>query len=325
MGPMLRAVAQRVGASLVVLVVVSIMTFVVLRVLPGNPALLALGLEATSERVSALSEAMGLDEPLPVQYVSWMGGVLTGDWGTSSMYGTPVLGVIAGTLPVTFALAAYAMVLALAVSVPLGVLSALKPGSAVDVVARTAMQLGTAAPAFWLAILLMLLFAGELGWFPVSGFVPFSESVGGALRSLTLPAVVLAVGESGVLIRTVRSSTMSALARDCMLSAQVKGLTRVRTVAVYALRSALVAPLTVAGMQLAKLVGGTAVVESVFALPGLGRLLLTAVEQRDLMLVQGIVLFATTAVVLVTLVVDLLVMAAEPQVRRADAEGGERP
>lgn len=322
---MLKAVAQRVGAALVVLVVVSIMTFVVLRVLPGNPATLVLGLEATPERVAALSEAMGLDDPLPEQYLSWMGGVLTGDWGTSRLYGSPVLGVIAGALPVTVALAVYAMALALLVSVPLGVFSALRPGSAVDAVARTVMQLGAAAPAFWLAILLMLLFAGELGWFPVSGFTPFSESVGGALRSLTLPAVVLAVGECGVLIRTVRSSTMSALARDCMLSAQVKGLSRARTVAVYALRSALVAPLTVAGMQLAKLVGGTAVVESVFALPGLGRLLLTAVQQRDLELVQGIVLFVTVAVVLVTLVVDLLVMVAEPQVRRADAEGGGRP
>ncbi len=322
---MLKAVAQRVGAALVVLVVVSIMTFVVLRVLPGNPAALVLGLEATPERVAALSEAMGLDDPLPEQYLSWMGGVLTGDWGTSRMYGAPVLGVIAGALPVTLALAVYAMALALLVSVPLGVFSALRPGSAVDAVARTVMQLGSAAPAFWLAILLMLLFAGELGWFPVSGFTPFSESAGGALRSLTLPAVVLAVGECGVLIRTVRSSTMSALVRDCMLSARVKGLSRVRTVAVYALRSALVAPLTVAGMQLAKLVGGTAVVESVFALPGLGRLLLTAVQQRDLELVQGIVLFVTVAVVLVTLVVDLLVMVAEPQVRRADAEGGERP
>lgn len=319
---MLRAVAQRVGAALVVLVVVSIMTFVVLRVLPGNPATLVLGLEATPERVAALSEAMGLDEPLPQQYVSWMAGVLTGDWGTSRMYGAPVLGVIAGALPVTLALAVLTMVLALAVSVPLGVLSALRPGSAVDAVARTVMQLGAAAPAFWLAILLMLAFAGGLGWFPVSGFVPFSQSVPGALNSLVLPAVALAAGECGVLIRTVRSSTMSALARDCMLSARVKGLTRARTVAAYALRGALVAPLTVAGMQLAKLVGGTAVVESVFALPGLGRLLLTAVEQRDLELVQGIVLLVTAAVVVVTLVVDLLAMVAEPQIRRAEGDGG---
>ena len=321
---MLRAVAQRIGAALAVLTVVSVAVFLALRVLPGNPATLVLGLEATPERVAALSAAMGLDDPLPEQYHAWVGGVLSGDWGTSRMYGAPVLEVIAGALPATLALAAYAMALALLVSVPLGVLSALRPGSVGDVVARTVMQLGAAAPAFWLAILLMLLFAGGLGWFPVSGFTPFSEGVGPALRSLTLPAVALAAGECGVLIRTVRSSAMSALARDCMLSARVKGLSRSRTVALYVLRSALVAPLTVAGMQLAKLVGGTAVVESVFALPGLGRLLLTAVEQRDLELVQGIVLLVTAAVVLVTLVVDLLVMAAEPRVRRAEeGEGGE--
>lgn len=311
--------AQRIGAALVVLAVVSVLTFIALRVVPGNPATLILGLEASPDAVEALSEAMGYNDPLPEQFSAWIGGVLSGDWGTSRTYGAPVTEVIAGALPVTVALALYATLLALAVAVPLGVFSALRPGSPVDVVARTLMQVGAAVPGFWLAILLMLLFAGELGWFPVNGFVPFSQSVAGALRSLTLPAAALAAGECGLLIRTVRSSTMSALERDCMLSARVKGLPRVRAVVSYALRSALVAPLTVAGVQLAKLVGGTAVVESVFALPGLGRLLLTAVEQRDLELVQGVVLFVTVAVVVVTLAVDLLTMAAEPQVRRAEA------
>ena len=312
---MVKVVAQRIGTALAVLFVVSLVTFCALHVLPGDPALLMLGLEASPDKVAALREAMGLNRPLPEQYIDWLAGMVRGDWGTSSMYGAPVLEVMVTTLPVTLALAAYAMVIALVVSVPLGVMSALRPGTFVDGFARTLMQLGAAAPGFWLAVLAMLFFAAHLGWFPVSGYMPFSQSVGGGLRSLTLPAVVLAAGECGVLIRTVRTSVMSALERDCMLSAQVKGLTRGRTVVVYALRSALVAPLTVAGMQLAKLVGGTAVIESVFALPGLGRLLIAAVEQHDVMLVQGIVVFVTVAVVLVTLLADLLVMAAEPAVR----------
>lgn len=319
---MLKAVAQRVGAACAVAAVVSVLTFVALRVIPGDAAVLVLGLDASPENLAALRASMGLDEPLPRQFASWLGGVLSGDWGVSRTYGAPVLEVILNALPVTLGLAVYAMLLALVVAVPLGVFSALHPGSPVDAFARTVMQLASAAPGFWVAILLMLLFAGHLGWFPVSGYAPASEGLGTCVCSLTLPAVTLAVGECGVLIRTVRSSMLTALRRDCMLSAELKGLSRARTVAAYALRSAAVAPLTVAGLQLAKLAGGTAVVESIFALPGLGRLLLTAVQQRDLLLVQGTVLFVTLAVVLVTLVVDLLVMAADPGVRRQQRAGG---
>lgn len=320
---MVRTVLQRVATALAVLLVVSVVTFAAVRVLPGDAATLVLGLDGTPETVAALSAAMGLDAPLLEQYLGWVAGVLQGDWGTSRSFGLPVTEVIASALPVTLALAAYAMLLACLVAVPLGVAAALRPGGAADAVARVVAQLASAAPGFWVAVLLMLFFAGTLGWFPVSGYTPFLQDPLQSLRSLTLPAVALAVGECGVLVRTVRSSTMSALARDCMLSAQVKGLSSFRTVVVYALRSALVAPLTVAGLQLAKLVGGTVVVESVFALPGLGRLLLTAVEQRDLMLVQGIVLLVTAAVVLVSLLVDLLVMAADPQVRRVGSQGGD--
>lgn len=311
-----KVVAQRIGVAFAVLFAVSLVTFWALHVLPGDPAILMLGLEATPEKVEALREAMGLNRPLPEQYIDWLAGLVQGNWGTSSMYGAPVLEVMATALPVTLALAIYAMLVALVVSIPLGVFSALRPGGVVDAVARTLMQLGAAAPGFWLAILAMLLFSVQLGWFPVSGYVPLGEDFWGAVRCLTLAAFVLAAGECGVLIRTVRSSVMAALNRDCMLSAQVKGLTRTRTIIVYALRSALVAPLTVAGMQLAKLMGGTAVIESIFALPGLGRMLISAVERHDVMLVQGIVVFVTVTVVLVTLLSDVLVMVADPSVRR---------
>lgn len=312
---MLKAMAQRVGAAAAVLFVVSLLTFAALHLLPGDPAVLVLGLEGTPEKVAALREAMGLNDPLPKQYASWLVGLVQGDWGMSRVYGIPVLDAIGGALPVTFELAAYAMLLALLVSVPLGVFAALRPGGPVDALARTLAQLASAAPGFWLAVLFMLFFAGTLGWFPVSGYTALRDDPLACIRSLTLAATVLAVGECGVLIRTVRSSVMTALGRDCMLSAEAKGLTRFRSIFVYAVRGALVAPLTVAGLQLAKLVGGTAVVESVFALPGLGRLLLTAVEQRDIELVQGIVVVVTIAVVLVSLATDLIIMAVQPSVR----------
>lgn len=315
------AILKRLGSGLVVLFVVTLLTFVVLHVIPGDAATLALGTDATAERLAAMRASMGTDRPLPEQYLDWIGGVLTGDWGTSSMYGAEVWGVIAPTLGVTVALALYATLIAVVVALVLGCAAALRPGSLIDGVARVVMQLASAVPAFWLGILLMLLFAAQLGWFPVSGYVPLTQDFWGGVRSLTLPALALAAGECGVLVRVVRSSVLSSLSRDYMLATQVKGLTRARAVVAYALRGALVAPLTMAGMQLAKLLGGTVVVESVFALPGLGRLLLTAVEQRDVMLLQGIVLFVTCAVVLVSLLVDVAVMLADPSVRKGSAEG----
>ena len=315
------AILKRLGAGVVVLFVVTLVTFCVLHVIPGDAATLALGTDATAERLAAMRAAMGTDRPLPEQYFDWIGGVLTGSWGTSSMYGSDVWGVIAPTLGVTLALAVYATLIAVVVSLVLGCAAALRPGSLVDGVARVVMQLGSAVPAFWLGILLMLAFSARLGWFPVSGYVPLTQDFWGGVRSLTLPALALAAGECGVLVRIVRSSVLTSLGRDYMLATQVKGLSRGRAVVAYALRGALVAPLTMAGMQLAKLLGGTVVVESVFALPGLGRLLLTAVEQRDVMLLQGIVLFVTCAVVVVSLLVDVAVMAADPAVRKGSTGG----
>lgn len=303
---MLNRLGKRLGSAVAVLFVVSLLTFCALHVVPGDTATLILGTDATQEALDQLRASMGLDRSLPEQYFSWIYGVCTGDWGTSRTYSAPVWDVIASTLPVTLALAVYATAMALVAALVLGCVSALRPGGAVDVVSRTIMQLAGAVPGFWLAVLCMLLFAARLGWFPVSGCVSFADDPVGCVRSLTLPASVLACGELGVLIRTVRSCVMDALQQEYMLATQVKGLTRARTVLTYVLRTSLSAPITVAGLQMAKLVGGTAAVERVFALPGLGNLLLVAVEQRDVMLVQGIVVFVTLAVVLVNLAVDLL-------------------
>lgn len=322
---MFGAIARRVGAALVVMLVVSLVTFIVLHVVPGDPAVLELGLDATPDKLEALREAMGVNDPLPEQYLRWIGGALTGDWGESSMYGIGVWDAITPAIPITVALAIYATLIALIISLVLGVAAALKPGSAIDIFARTIVQIGSAIPGFLLAILLMLAFGLHLGWFPVSGYVAFSEDALGWLKSLTLPALALAIGECGALVRIVRSSMLSSLNRGYMLSTKVKGLTRFRSVVVYALRGALVAPLTVTGVQLTKLLGGAIIVENVFALPGLGRMLLTSVQNRDVMLLQGIVLFITACVVIVSLIADILVAVVDPAVRHttsSEADNG---
>ena len=318
---MLGVVAKRLGAAFAVALVVSLLTFVALHAIPGDAAVLQLGLDASPEKLETLRKAMGTDRPLPLQYVDWIGGVLAGDWGQSSVYGRGVIEVIASALPTTVALAVYATLMALVVAVPLGVASALHPGSLADVVARTVMQAGAAMPSFLLAVLLTVTLGLGSDLFPVSGLASPDEGLGGYLLSLTLPAIALSLGECGLLVRTVRSSTIASFSRDYMLSARIKGLSGLRTRLAYGLRGACVAPLTVVGVQLAKLLGGTAVVESVFALPGLGRLLITSVEQRDVMLMQGIVLLVTLVVVAVSALVDLAVMAVDPRVRASSAGG----
>lgn len=290
----------------------------VLLCIPGDPAQLILGVEATPEKVEALRASMGLDRPWYVQYMHWIQGVLTGNWGTSYLYGENVWTLICQRLPVTFSVALLSMAAALVVSAILGILAALKKGSPMDLLSRTVMQIGGAVPSFWLAMLFMLLFSSYLGWFPVTGYTAPGENFGAFLKCIALPSLVLAIGELGILIRIVRSSMLTALQQDFMMSANVKGLPPARAIVHYALRSAIIAPITISGMQLAKLLGGTVIVETIFALPGIGRLMLTAVEQRDIILLQGIVLFITSMVVLVSLVTDLAVMAANPTIRTGE-------
>lgn len=315
---MLKLLVRRLLSALAVLFVVSFITFVVLLCIPGDAAQLVLGVDATPEKVAALREAMGLNEPWYIQYLDWIGGVLRGDWGTSYVYGENVWTLLCQRLPVTFSVALLSMLIAVVLSAVLGILAALKKDSPLDILARTVMQLGGALPSFWLAMLFMLFFASYLGWFPITGYTPMSEGFGACLRSIALPSVVLAIGELGILIRIVRSSMLTALDQDFMLSARVKGLPPRAAIVRYALRSAVIAPITISGMQLAKLLGGTVIVETIFALPGIGRLMLTAVEQRDITLLQGIVLFITSMVVLVSLVTDLIVMAVNPAIRTGE-------
>lgn len=308
-------VINRVKSSIVVLLVVSIITFVVLMIIPGDPAQLILGTEATPEMVQQLHAAMGLDRPLHEQYVGWLLNLLKFDMGTSYVYGESVAELIISSLPVTFSISIFAMLMAVVTAFIFGMLSAIKKDSFIDYFSRSIMQLGTAIPSFWIGMVFIVYFGLRLKIFPVSGFVPYSESFLGFIKSITLPSVVLAIGEIGILLRIVRSSMLDSLKQDYMDMAKVKGLSSRKIYVKYALRGALIAPLTIIGMQFAKLAGGTVVVETIFALPGIGRLVLTAVEHRDIVLLQGLVMFITTIVIFITLIVDVLIMFINPRIK----------
>jgi peptide/nickel transport system permease protein len=306
---------NRIKGAVIVLFLVSIITFMVLMILPGDPAQLILGTEATPDMVKDLHVSMGLDKPYYMQYGSWLIDFLRFDMGESYLYGESVSLLILNCLPVTLSIALFSMIIATLVAFIFGVLSSVKKDSFIDYFSRSIMQLGTAIPSFWIGMVFVVFFGLRLKWFPISGYVPASENFIKFLKSITLPSVVLAIGEFGLLLRIVRSSMQESISQDYMEMARVKGLSLISIYFKYALRGAMVAPLTIIGMQFAKLVGGTTVVETVFALPGLGRLVLTAVEHRDIVLLQGLVMFITTFVILITLVVDILIMFINPRIK----------
>lgn len=297
---MLKYALKRLASALVILLVVSMITFMVLRMIPGDPAQLMLGTEASAELLETLRENMGLNRPLLEQYLLWIGGVLRGDMGRSYYFGEDVALLIAQRLPVTLWLAFFSVLSAFALAIVLGVLSATKKGSRLDIFNRMVIALGGSIPGFWLGMMLISLFSVRFGLFPISGLDQ------GFVRGLLLPMIVLSMGELGTMMRIVRSSILSALQDDAMWSVRVRGLPPRIRLFKYALRSAMIQPITLAALEVGKLFGGTTIVETLFALPGVGRLLLVAVEQRDLILLQGVVLYITSVVVVISFFTDLL-------------------
>ena len=315
---MLRYVINRVKSSIVVLFAVSIITFFVLMIIPGDPAQLILGTDATPEMIKDLHAAMGLDKPLYQQYAGWLSDLLKLDMGKSYVYGESVRTLILKALHVTLSIAVFAMIIATAFAFLLGILSAVKKNSFIDYFSRSIMQLGTAIPSFWMGMVFIFYFGLRLKIFPVSGFVSMGSSLTGFIKSITLPSIVLAIGEIGTLLRIVRSSMLDSLKQDYMDMAKIKGLSSWKIYMKYALRGALIAPITIIGMQFAKLAGGTVVVETIFALPGIGRLVLTAVEHRDIVLLQGLVMFITSTVIFISLTVDILIMLINPRIKSVE-------
>jgi peptide/nickel transport system permease protein len=300
----------------VVLAGVSVLVFSLIHLVKGDPTRLALGTRYSQESYDALRERNGLDLPLVEQYFRWAGRALTGDLGVSFRSGEPVTALIAERLPATLTLAVAAIVLALLIAIPLGTVSALRPRSIVDRIATVISQIGISVPDFWLAIVLILVFAGTLGWLPTGGYVPLTEDPLGWAERLILPAVATGVVSGSVLTRFVRSSVLEALGSDHVRTAQAKGLPERQVFGWHVLRNALLPLVTVTGVQLAYLLSGVVVVEIVFSWPGLGQLALQAVKARDYPVLQGAILLFALVFLVINLLVDLLYSRIDPRIRR---------
>lgn len=316
---MLSFAGRRLLYLVPVLLAVTLLTFLIAALLPGDLAVAILADEATPAKVAALRHQLGLDQPLVWQYAQWLGGVLQGDFGRSLRTGEPVLSAILARLPITLELLALAEFLALAIAVPVGILCAARSGGLFDRVA-TGIAFGKlSVPGFMAAIVLIFLFSVQLRLLPATGYVPLSDSIAGNLRSFVMPAATLAIGEWPVLMRVLRSDMIATLQEDYIAMAKAKGLRRQRILLVHALKPSSLTLVTVTGINIGRLIGGAVVVETIFALPGVGRLMIGAINTRDFVIVQGVVLFVATAFVLVNFVVDLLYGVLDPRIRHGRA------
>lgn len=312
---MLRYIVWRLASLLATLLVASLVVFVVIEVVPGDPASYMLGLNAQPETVAALRSELGLDKPKAARYVSWVGGMLQGDFGQSYTYRTEVAGMIADRLWISLPLALYALCLTLLIAFPAGLLAASNRGGAVDTVVMGFTQLGIAIPNFWFALMLVLFFAVNLGWFSAGGFAGWEAGALAGLKSLTLPAVALALPQAAILTRVMRSSLLDVMHEDYIRTARAKGLSQRQALMQHALRNALIPVLTIIGLQFSFLIAGAIIIENVFFLPGLGRLIFQSIAQRDLIVVESVVMLLVFAVVVVTFVVDITYAWADPRLR----------
>jgi len=291
------------------------LAFVTLLIIPGNPAQIILGIDASPSAIAAVERALGLDLPPAVRYARWLSDLLRFDLGTSLVYGVPVWSLIAERLRVTLPLTAMALALAIAVGVPLGLFAARRRGSAADLFATAFAQIGIATPSFWLGIFLILVFAVNLRWLPAGGFTPWSQSPGRAFMSLILPAVALGLARAASLTRVVRSAALEVLSADYIRTARAKGVPEGLIVRRHVLRNALISVATVVSMEVAQLLAGAIIVETVFTLPGLGTLVLNAVSNRDFPLVQGIVVCMACVILSLSLITDILYAYLDPRIR----------
>ena len=312
---MLTYTIRRLISLAVSLVLISLLIFTVMRIIPGDPAQMMLGTEAEPETLEILRDKLGLDEPLFVQYFSWVRGVLTANLGDSLRYNVPISGLISSRLLVTAPLAVIATLLSVLVGVPAGLYAGTHRNQIGDYGVIIFSQIGLAVPAFWFGILLMLIFAVQLNWFSAGGFIPWTESVSGAFKSLILPAVALGIIRAAVIARLSRSALLEVLHHDYIRTARSKGLVEHVILYKHALRNALIPIITIIGMQFAALLAGTIIIENVFYLPGLGRLAFQAISQRDFPVVQDIVLLIAVMVVGMNLLVDLTYMLLDPRIR----------
>jgi len=306
---------KRLLQMLLALIGVSIVVFALMHIVPGDPVRVALGTRFDQELYDSLRQRLGLDRPLVEQYFSWLRGALSGDLGVSFRNGQPVTALILERLPATMTLAFAALLIALLVAIPAGIISAVKSGTALDYTVSAASQVGISMPDFWAGVMYILLFSLALGWLPSSGFTPISESFTGWLSHLILPALTVGLISGSIITRFVRSAVLEALNQDYVLTARSKGLSEWQIVRRHVLPNAWIPIVTVVGLQLGFLLGGVVVVEVIFAWPGLGRLALIAVKDRDFTVLQGAVLYIAFMFLLINLVVDIVYAFLDPRVR----------
>jgi peptide/nickel transport system permease protein len=308
--------AGRLVSLIASLIVASIIIFLVLEVLPGDPAQFILGINAQPDTLAALRTQLGLDGSAIARYFSWVFGMLQGDLGISYTYRVPVGDLVTQRIGVSVPLALYALTLTVLIAFPAGILAAARHNSRTDVAVMGATQLGVAIPNFWFAILLVLFFAVTLRWFSAGGFPGWDKGFWVGMRALTLPAVALALPQASILARVMRSSLLDTMSEDYMRTARAKGLTRGQVMWRHAVRNALIPVLTIVGLQFSFLLAGAIIIENVFFLPGLGRLIFQGITQRDLIVVKSVVMLLVCAVIVVNFLVDLSYVVIDPRLRR---------
>ena len=306
---------KRIIIAALTLVLASIVVFAVMEILPGDPARLMLGMNASAEQVEVLRDQMGLNAPLVLRYLHWAAGLLSLDFGRSYTYSVPVIDLVRERVVVSLPLALIALALSTIIAIPVGVFSASRQGRAGDTLAMGAAQLGVAVPNFWFALMLIYLFAVWLRLVPAGGFPGWSAGIWTALKSLLLPAVALALPQAAILARVARSALIEVLNEDYIRTARAKGLPYRAVLWRHALRNAMIPVLTILGLQFAFLLAGTIIIENVFYLPGLGRLIFQAITQRDLIVVESIVMLLVAAVILINLIVDFSYAIVDPRLR----------
>jgi peptide/nickel transport system permease protein len=314
-----RYVARRLLLVIPVMLIVSLLSFSLILLVPGDPAVTIAGQSATREQIAAIRDQLGLDRPVVVQYMSWLGHALTGDFGNSLSTGQPVVGSILDRLPVMLSLAAGALVIAVILGFPAGVAAAVRRDGVVDRLLGVGAATGLALPSYFVGMLLIILVALNLGWLPPTGYTPIATDPVDWLAHIVLPCIALGLVPAAVLARQLRGAMVTALDQDYVRTADAKGLLRQKVVYKHALKNAAIAPLTALGTQFALVVGGSVVVEQVFGIPGLGALAINAVQNRDIPLIQGIVVFTALMVQAINLLVDISYGWLNPRVRVAVA------
>jgi len=312
---MLRFTLSRITSLLLSLIVASVAIFAVIESVPGDPATFMLGMNAEPDTIAALRREMDLERPVAERYLRWMGGMATGDFGISYTYRVPVGELIGQRITVSFPLALYALVLSVVIGLPAGLLAASRRGSVTDWSVMGMTQLGIAVPNFWFAMLLVLLFSITLRWLPSGGFPGWGAGFWPVVKSLTLPAVALALPQAAILARVMRSALIETLGQDYIRTARAKGLSLRRAILGHALRNALIPVLTILGLQFSFLLAGAIIIENVFYLPGLGRLIFQGITQRDLIVVRSAVMLLVFAVIVVNFLTDLAYMLVDPRLR----------